>query len=70
MGIGLQIVSSLSSDREVRTILGIPDHLLIASSCRLGYPVSEPPTYLRVRRDVADFTHHNRFGDRTTAQPA
>jgi nitroreductase len=70
MGIGLQIVSSLSSDREVRTILGIPDHLLIAFSCRLGYPVSEPRTYLRVRRDVADFTHHNRFGDRTTAQPA
>jgi len=63
MGIGLQIVSSLSSGDEVKTILGIPDHLVIAFSCRLGYPVSEPAKWLRVRRDVEDFTHQNRFGD-------
>jgi nitroreductase len=63
MGIGLQIVSSLSSGAEVKSILGIPDDLLIAFSCRLGYPVSEAAKYLRVRRDVKDFTHHNRFGD-------
>ena len=62
MGIGLHIVSSLSSSDEVKTILGIPDDLIIAFSCRLGYPVSEPAPWLRVRRDVGDFTHHNRFG--------
>ena len=62
MGIGLQIVSSLSSDPEVRRILGIPDDLVIAFSCRLGYPVSEPPKYLRVRRDV-------RTSPTTTASP-
>ena len=61
LGIGLQVVSSLSSDPEVRRILGIPDDLVIALSCRLGYPVSEAPAQLRVRREVADFTHHNRF---------
>ncbi|MGD0997468.1 MAG: nitroreductase family protein [Thermoleophilia bacterium] len=61
MGIGLQIVSSLSSGAEVKSILGIPDDLVIAFSCRLGYPASEPAKYLRVRRDVEDFTHHNRF---------
>ena len=63
MGIGLQIVSSLSSGVEVKRILGIPDDLIIAFSCRLGYPASKPAEYLRVRRDVKDFTHHNRFGD-------
>jgi|SRR5665647_2730215 len=63
MGIGLQIVSSLSSGAEVKRILSIPDDLIIAFSYRLGYPVSEPAKYLRVRRDVKDFTHHNRFGD-------
>ena len=63
MGIGLQIVSSLSSGVEVKRILGIPDDLIIAFSCRLGYPASRPAEYLRVRRDVKDFTHHNRFGD-------
>ena len=63
MGIGLHIVSSLSSDPEVKRILGIPNDLIIAFSCRLGYPVSQPGKYLRVRRDVKDFTHYNRFGD-------
>jgi len=63
MGIGLRIVSSLSSEPEVKRILSIPDELIIAFSCRLGYPVSEPAKYLRVRRDVKDFTYHNRLGD-------
>ena len=63
MGIGLQIVSSLGSGAELKTILGIPDDLTVAFACRLGYPVSQPARYLRVRRDVQDFTHHNRFAD-------
>jgi len=64
LGIGLQIVSSLSSEPEVRRILGIPHDLIIAFSCRLGYPVAKPAKRLRVRREVKDFTHHNRFGDK------
>jgi nitroreductase len=62
LGIGLHIVSSLSSHPEVRTILGVPDDLVIAFACRLGYPAAEPRPYVRVRRDVADFAHRNRFG--------
>jgi nitroreductase len=62
LGLGLHIVSSLSSDPEVKTILGIPEALDIAFSCRLGYPVGEPRESGRVRRDVADFAHRNRFG--------
>jgi nitroreductase len=61
-GVALQIVSSLSHDPEVRRLLAIPDHLVIAFSCRLGYLVSEPEKRIRVRRDVGDFTHHNRYG--------
>jgi nitroreductase len=61
-GIAVQIVSSLSAGDEAKSILGIPDDRIIAFSCRLGYPISEPARYLRVRREVRDFTHHNRFG--------
>lgn len=61
MGIGVQIVSSLGSPTEAKKILGIPENLVVAFSIRLGYPISEPPKYLRVRRDVDDFTHANRY---------
>jgi nitroreductase len=65
IGISFHIMSSLSSETvedEVRSILQIPANLSIAYSCRLGYPVSVPANYLRVRRDIEDFTHHNIFG--------
>ena len=64
MGIGMQIVSSLGSSVDLKRILGIPDDLVVAFSCRLGYPVSEPEGYPRVRRDVKDFAHRNRFAGR------
>jgi nitroreductase len=62
LGLGLQIVSSLGEEPEVKRILGIPDDLTVAFSCRLGHPVAKPPVRLRVRRDVGDFAHRNRFG--------
>lgn len=64
LGIGFHVVSSLSgyyAENEIRNILNIPAHLNIAVSFRLGYPVA-PVKYLRVRRDVGDFTYHNQFG--------
>ena len=64
LGIGVHILSVLSAEsveREVKPLLGIPDRLKIAFAARLGYPISSP-NYVRVRRDVDDFTHHNRFG--------
>ncbi len=64
LGIGLHIVSSLSTDPEVRKVLNIPDNLVIAFSCRLGYPAAKPAGYIRVRRDIKDFTHHNRYGNK------
>ncbi len=64
LGIEMHIISSLSSEPGVRKILNIPDNLVIAFSCRLGYPVSKPAAYLRVRRDIMDFIHHNIYGNK------
>jgi nitroreductase len=61
LGLGLQIVSSLGSDPEIKGLLGIPEELTVAFSCRLGHPIAKPPIRLRVRRDIHDFTHRNRF---------
>ena len=61
VGLGVQIVSSLADAGSLKTILGIPEDLRVAFSVRLGYPVQEPADYLRVRRDVEDFTFFNRY---------
>jgi nitroreductase len=66
LGIGFQILSAFSAENmedEVKRILGAPPHLKIAFSARLGYPLSAP-AYLRVRRDVEDFAHHNHYGNK------
>ncbi|WXG41290.1 MAG: nitroreductase family protein [Candidatus Freyarchaeum deiterrae] len=66
LGIGLQILSVFSAypvAKEVKRILNIPEYMNIAYTIRLGYPVSAPAKYLRVRRDVEEFTHHNRYGN-------
>ena len=65
LGIGFHIVSSLGEGpaaQEVKRILGIPYSLQIVYAIRLSYPVSELDKYLRVRREVKDFAHHNRYG--------
>ena len=67
LGISFHIISAFSADaveKEVKRILDIPQHMKIAFACRLGYPISAPTKYLRVRRDMEDFVHHNRFGNK------
>jgi nitroreductase len=64
LGIGFHIVSAISAppiEKEAKKLLSIPQNLRIAFSVRLGYAVS-PVKQLRVRRNIEDFTHHNRFG--------
>ena len=70
LGIGFQVMSAFSSpavEPGVRKILGFPEHEKIAYAVRLGYPQkeSEPELqkYLRVRRDISDFVHLNRYGE-------
>ena len=63
LDIGVHIVSSLSekgTEKEIKKLLDIPDNFIIGFTMRLGYAVA-PINYLRVRRDLEDFTHHNRF---------
>lgn len=64
LGISLHVMSSLAAPdaaRELKGILGIPENLEIVFALRLGYPVAIHEHYLRVRRDVEDFTHFNRY---------
>ena len=66
LGIGFHILSALSEgkiEKEIKSMLAIPKQLKIAFSFRLGYPIA-PVKYLRVRRSVNDFTHHNKFGNK------
>lgn len=67
LGLGFHIVSALSADiveSEIKNLLNIPEDLKIAFACRLGYPATKSGKYLRVRRDVKDYTYHNQFGNK------
>jgi nitroreductase len=67
LGIGFHILSVFSGipvEKDVKKILNIPEYMKIAFAARLGYPRSAITNYLRVRRDVKDFIHHNRFGNK------
>jgi nitroreductase len=66
LGIGVQIMSVFTGDsveKDVKKILEIPEYMRIAYAVRLGYSASKPSKFLRVRRDVIDLAHHNRFGE-------
>jgi len=70
LGIDFHIVSSLSNGsvkRGIKKLLHIPDRLVIAYSFRLGYAI-ERTDYLRVRRDVTDFIHHNGYSRKNSHQ--
>jgi nitroreductase len=73
LGISVQVLSALSaadSEAALHQILDIPGHMQIAFACRLGYPTVEATKYLRVRREVAEFTHCNRYAAKTGSSPA
>jgi nitroreductase len=66
-GIAMQILSAFSSTSvaaELSRVLALPSELRIAFACRLGHPVTAPEQYVRVRREIADFAHRNRYGRR------
>jgi nitroreductase len=66
LGIDFHIVSSIANaptEAEVKRILAVPAHLRIVFGIRLGY-ASTPPRYLRVRREIEGFCHHNSFGNK------
>ena len=52
-----------SVEKDLKQILGVPEGLKIAYTIRLGYP-TVPVKGLRVRREIEDFTHHNKYGSK------
>ena len=60
----MSVFSAIDVEREVKITLKIPEHMKISCAIRLGYPKSAPTRYMRVRRDVEDFTHYNRFSNK------
>jgi nitroreductase len=68
LGISCQVMSILNrepAEKEVKRVLDIPEYLKIAFGLRMGYALPTPTKYLRVRREVEEFTHHNRFCNRS-----
>ena len=66
LGISMQILSlsaTVSVEKELKQILEVPEHLKIAYTIRLGYPIVQVK-HLQVRRDITDFTHYNKFGSK------
>jgi nitroreductase len=67
LGISMQVLSAFGAngvEDRVRRILAIPEHMKIAFAARLGYPLTAPEPYLRVRRAIQDLTHRNRYSTR------
>ncbi len=66
LGVQLQILSlsaTASVEKELKHLLDVPDPLKIAYTIRLGYPVVAVQG-VRIRRNVEDFTHHNKYGNK------
>lgn len=65
LGISFHIVSSLSNgpiEKSIKKLLNIPKNLIIAYSFRPVY-AGKPYKYLRLRREVSDFTYDNKYGE-------
>ncbi|MCL5266772.1 MAG: nitroreductase family protein [Bacteroidetes bacterium] len=64
LGISFHIISALAEEpleSEVKRLLSIPEKLKVAITFRLGYALPVQQQYLRVRRDVSEFAHYNRY---------
>lgn len=51
-------------EEDLRRLLNFPDYMNIRFSLKSGYPVSESTKYLRVRREMELFSHHNMYGNK------
>ena len=64
LGICMHIMSAFNGvEEELKKLLNIPGYMKIGFTCKLGYLMSESTKYLRVRREIDTFTHHNAYGN-------
>jgi len=69
LGISVQVLASLAGSEvepALAKLLGIPDRMLVAFGCRLGYPLADTISGLRVRREIRDFAYRNVYGNPTS----
>jgi len=65
LGIGFHVLTVFADsavEKEVKKTLHVPSHMKVGFACALGYPADPSASYPRVRRDIEDFVHHNKFG--------
>jgi nitroreductase len=65
MGVGMQVLTVFADgqlEQALKAILMLPPELGVGFACSLGYPLVAASNYVRVRRDLGEFVHHNRFG--------
>lgn len=64
-GLGMHVLTVFrngAAEKQVQQVLGVPPVMKIAFACSLGYSAHPADNYLRVRRNLEDFVHHNQFG--------
>jgi len=64
-GLGMHVLTVFRDgavEKQVQQVLGVPPVMKIAFACSLGYSAEPADQYLRVRRNLEDFVHHNQFG--------
>jgi hypothetical protein len=59
----INVLNREPAEKEVKGVLGIPEHLKVAFGFRLVYALPSATRQVRVCRDLKDFTHHHRFGN-------
>jgi nitroreductase len=65
LGIGFRVLTVFSDgpvEKQVKSVLHVAPHMKIAFACSLGHPLDPSASYVRVRRELEDFVHHNQFG--------
>jgi nitroreductase len=58
----LTVVGDGPVEAQMRIVLNAPEHMKIAFACSVCYAASPAEHYVRVRRDLNEFVHHNVFG--------
>jgi nitroreductase len=68
LGIGFQALSAFSNEqveKQLKQAFELPEWAQIGFACRIGYASKSAKGSMRVRRDLEQICHRNRFGDRS-----
>jgi nitroreductase len=57
----LTVVSDGPVEQKLKDILNVPAQMKVAFACSIGYAADPLSSYTRVRRDLQEFVHYNKF---------